>query len=337
MLRVRNAHREAVLATGMRTMTQTDPHLSVVVPLYNEAANVAPLVEAVTTALAEFVSWELILVDDGSSDDTVALAAAKAVKDVRIRVIPLARNYGQTPAMQAGFDHARGKVVVSMDGDLQNDPRDIPLLVAKLEEGYDLVAGYRKGRKDKLVTRKIPSWFANRLIQRITEVRIRDNGCSLKAYRRDLLGRMILYSDMHRFIPAVAAATAGARIAEVPVRHHARQHGTSKYGLSRVLKVLGDLLTIKMIRSFRERPLAMMAFGALMATLLAFATGVAAVVASVGFVPQKANAVVIPGAAMLWMGLAGYLLMLGLLAEVALWEHRKDQSEQLPLVHEEQV
>lgn len=318
-------------------MIQTDPQLSVVVPLYNESANVAPLVEAITSSLKELTSWELILVDDGSSDDTVVLAQEHAAKDSRVRVIRLARNYGQTPAMQAGFDHAKGKVVVSMDGDLQNDPRDIPLLVAKLEEGYDLVAGYRKGRKDKLVTRKIPSWFANRLIQRITNVKIRDNGCSLKAYRRDLLRRVNLYSDMHRFIPAVAAATAGARIAEVPVRHHARQYGTSKYGLSRILKVLGDLLTIKMIRSFRERPLAMMASGALVATVLAVASGVAAVVASVGFTPEKANAVVFPGAAMLWLGLAGYLLMLGLLAEVALWEHRKDEGEQLPLVHEEQI
>jgi hypothetical protein len=142
---------------------------------------------------------------------------------------------------------------------------------------------------------------------------------------------------MHRFIPAVAAATAGARIAEVPVRHHARKYGTSKYGLSRILKVLADLLTIKMIRSFRERPLAMMAVGALMATACATAVGAAAIVASVEFVPQKANAVVLPGAAMLWLGLAGYLLMLGLLAEVALWEHRRDQGEQLPLVHEEQI
>lgn len=318
-------------------MTQTEPHLSVVVPLYNEAASVTPLVEAITAAVEGFTSWELILVDDGSSDDTVALAQAHAAKDGRVRVIRLARNYGQTPAMQAGFDHAQGKVVVSMDGDLQNDPRDIPLLVAKLEEGYDLVAGYRKNRQDKLVTRKIPSWFANRLIQRITRVKIRDNGCSLKAYRRDLLRRVNLYSDMHRFIPAVAAATAGARIAEVPVRHHARQYGASKYGLSRILKVLGDLLTIKMIRSFRERPLAMMAAGALVAMVFAVASGVAAVVASQGFTPEKANAVVFPGAAMLWLGLVGYLLMLGLLAEVALWEHRKGEGEQLPLVHEEQI
>ena len=311
------------------------PHLSVVVPLYNEADNVTPLVDAVTEALAGSTSWELVLVDDGSTDQTVATADAIAARDERVRLIRLARNYGQTTAMQAGFDHARGNVVVSMDGDLQNDPRDIPLLTAKLEEGYDLVAGYRERRQDKLITRKIPSWIANRLIQRITKVRIRDNGCSLKAYRIELLRSINIYSDMHRFIPAVAAATAGARITEVPVRHHARKYGTSKYGLSRIFKVLGDLLTIKMIRSFRDRPLAMMAAGSLLAAVFAVALGIATVVASVGFVPQKANAVVFPGAAMLWLGLTGYLLMLGLLAEVALWEQRRDKGEQLPLVHEE--
>lgn len=316
-------------------MTLGTPHLSVVVPLYNEADNVAPLVDAVTEALAGSTSWELILVDDGSTDQTVATADAIAARDERVRLIRLARNYGQTPAMQAGFDHARGNVVVSMDGDLQNDPRDIPLLTAKLEDGYDLVAGYRMSRKDKLITRKIPSWIANRLIQRITRVKIRDNGCSLKAYRIELLRSIHIYSDMHRFIPAVAAATAGARIAEVPVRHHARRYGTSKYGLSRILKVLGDLLTIKMIRSFRDRPLAMMAVGSLLAAVFALALGAATLVASAGFVPQKANAVVLPGAAMLWLGLTGYLLMLGLVAEVALWEHRRDGGEQLPLVHEE--
>jgi glycosyltransferase involved in cell wall biosynthesis len=316
-------------------VTDSPPQLSVVVPLYNEVDNVIPLVDAVTAALGASESWELILVDDGSTDGTAAVANRIAAADRRVRLIRLARNYGQTPAMQAGFDHVRGSVVVSMDGDLQNDPQDIPLLAAKLDEGYDLVAGYRKGRKDKLVTRKIPSWIANRLIQRITQVKIRDNGCSLKAYRADLLRRMNLYSDMHRFIPAVAAATAGARIAEVPVRHHARKHGSSKYGLSRILKVLADLLTIKMIRSFRNRPLAMLAGGALLATLLAAAVGVAATVAAVGFGPEKANAVVFSGGALLWLGLAGYLLMLGLIAEVALWEHRREQGDQLPLVHEE--
>ncbi len=170
-----------------------DVQLSVVVPLYNEADSVEPLVDAVRAALVAHTAWELVLVDDGSRDSTVAIAARLAAADRRIRLIQLARNYGQTPAMQAGFDEARGRVVVSMDGDLQNDPLDIPRVVAELEEGYDLVAGYREHRQDKLLTRKVPSWIANRIIRRITGVNIRDNGCSLKGYRRELLDRMHLY------------------------------------------------------------------------------------------------------------------------------------------------
>ena len=156
--------------------------------------------------------------------------------------------------MMAGFDHSRGKVIVSLDGDLQNDPRDIPALVAKLEEGYDLVCGWRQQRQDKLLLRKVPSWVANRMIRRLTGVQITDNGCSLKAYRRDLLDRISLYAEQHRFIPALTASV-GARITEMPVRHHARRFGESKYGISRTVKVLVDLLTLKMITTFRSRPL----------------------------------------------------------------------------------
>ena len=311
----------------------SDVQLSIVVPLYNEAESVGPLVEAVRAALVQQDAWELVLVDDGSRDRTAAIAAELAAADPRIRLVPLARNYGQTPAMQAGFDEARGRVVVSMDGDLQNDPLDIPRVVAKLEEGFDLVAGYRERRQDKLLTRKVPSWIANRIIRRITGVNIRDNGCSLKGYRRELLDRMHLYSDMHRFIPAVAAATAGARISEIPVRHHPRRFGQSKYGLSRIAKVLADLLTITMIRSFRERPLALFAAGAAGAAALAlvFAVGAFALMLRYGVTP--ARMVVLPGAALLWLGLAVYLLMLGLVGEIALSESRP-QAQALPLVRE---
>jgi glycosyltransferase involved in cell wall biosynthesis len=312
----------------------TDPQISIVVPVYNEEENVRPLVEAVRAALADGPSWELLLVDDGSGDRTRDVARALALEDGRVRVVPLARNFGQTPAMQAGFDLARGRMVVSMDGDLQNDPADIPRIVATLEEGYDLVGGYRENRQDKLLTRKIPSWIANRLIRRITGVSIRDNGCSLKGYRRELLDRVHLYSDMHRFIPAVAAATAGARITEIPVRHHARKFGRSKYGLSRIAKVLADLLTIMMIRSFRERPLAMFFYGALAALVLAGAFGIGGAIALRSFQGVKANSLVLPAAASLWLGLAIYLLMLGLIAEIALRERRAHEAEERPLVRE---
>jgi glycosyltransferase involved in cell wall biosynthesis len=295
--------------------------LSIVVPIFNEEDSVRPLVEAVTAALAQSPPWELILVDDGSADSTVAIVEELAASDPRVRLLRLARNYGQTAAMQAGFDHARGSVVVSMDGDLQNDPRDVPLLVAKLEEGYDLVAGYRENRQDALITRKVPSWVANFLIRRITGLSIRDNGCSLKAYRRVLLDRIRLYSDMHRFIPAVAAGMAGARIAEVPVRHHARRFGSSKYGLSRILKVLGDLLIVRMIRYSRERPLAMFSTACVAAALGGTGFAAAALMGLPG--SPESRTIVLPGAALLLFGLACYLFMLGLLGEVAVRKQRE--------------
>jgi glycosyltransferase involved in cell wall biosynthesis len=297
----------------------------------NEEPNVLPLVEAVRRALGHDSAWELLFVDDGSTDGTRAAILACAVGDQRIRLIPLARNYGQTAALQAGFDHALGSILVSMDGDLQNDPADIPAMLAKLEEGYDLVAGYRLKRQDAWFSRKLPSWVANRIIRRMTGVQIRDNGCSLKAYRGELVDRISLYSDMHRFIPAVAAATAGARIVEVPVRHHPRQHGQSKYGLSRVGKVLADLLTIKMIRSFRERPLVLFGAGALLAMIPALIFVGAAAISFARFTPAKANAFVLPAVACVWLALSGYLVMLGLIAEAAVRGARTDSPELAPI------
>jgi glycosyltransferase involved in cell wall biosynthesis len=308
------------------------PDLSVVVPLYNEEESVRPLVEAVRDALAGHPSWELVLVDDGSRDATAAVAERLVAADSRVVLLQLARNYGQTQAMQAGFDRARGRVIVSMDGDLQNDPRDIPVLVDKLREGYDLVAGYRLRRQDKVITRKIPSWVANRLITWLTGVRIRDNGCSLKAYRRELLDQLHLYSDMHRFLPALAAATANARIAEVPVRHHARRFGTSKYGLSRIAKLLADLLTIKMIASFREKPLAMFglsALGAACAGTLFFGAWLWSFTQPPGALEgAPMNAYVFPGSALLCIALAAYLMMLGLIAEEALQKVRAEEQQE---------
>ena len=302
------------------------PGLSVVAPLFNESANVTPLAEWIAEALRDYPgTYEVVLVDDGSRDDTWEQVTAAASLDPRIRGIRLGRNMGQTAAMMAGFDHARGRIVVSLDGDLQNDPRDIPALVAKLDEGYDLVCGWRQQRQDKLLLRKIPSWVANRLIRRLTGVQITDNGCSLKAYRRDLLDRISLYAEQHRFIPALSASV-GARITEMPVRHHARRFGESKYGISRTVKVLVDLLTLKMITTFRSRPLV----GFILASLPVLAAAalflVFWVVALTQFGPTKARALVFPGAAMLWLGAALYLCMLGLVAEVALRHERESAS-----------
>ncbi len=302
--------------------------LSVVVPLYNEEESIGPLVDAVRAALGELPTWELLLVDDGSRDETAARVEALAAQDPRIRLVRLARNYGQTQAMQAGFDEALGEVVVSMDGDLQNDPEDIPRLLAALDEGYDLVAGYRLRRRDDLLKRKVPSWVANRIIRLVTGVSIRDNGCSLKAYRRATLDRMDLYSDMHRFLPALAAATGGARITELPVRHHARRFGHSKYGLSRVLKILADLLTISMIMWFRERPLTLFGAGALGAFGVAAGFFTASALAMWEIQEGMVDAYVLPASGLLCVLLGCYLLMLGLVAQVYL--HRARQGQEAP-------
>lgn len=310
------------------------PALSVVVPMYNEEDSAGPLVEAVRSALGDAYAWELILVDDGSRDRTVERITALTAADPRVRLVRLARNYGQTPAMQAGFDAARGDVVVTMDGDLQNDPRDIPAVLARLDEGYDLVAGYRERRQDVFLKRRLPSLIANWLIRQATGVPIRDNGCSLKAFRRPVVDQLHLYSDMHRFIPAVAAATAGARITEMPVRHHARRFGQSKYGLSRIAKVLADLLVIIMIRSFRDRPLHLFAGVALVAFLFGILAVAASALAMAYFTPVKATALVFPSVALVWFATAGYLLMLGLVAEAAVRRYGRRVAPVAALVQE---
>jgi glycosyltransferase involved in cell wall biosynthesis len=300
--------------------------------MLNEEENVAELVRQTRDALEGFATWELIIVDDGSQDRTAGIVMEISRKDPRVRLLRLARRYGQSTAMQAGFDHVRGDVVVTMDGDLQNDPGDILTLVDKLHEGYDLVVGYRVRRKDRLIRRKIPSWVANRIIRWITGVPVRDNGCSQKAYRRDLITKVRLYSDMHRFIPAISAGIAGARITEVPVNHRPRTAGESKYGISRVLKVLADLITVKMIRSFRDRPLRLFSIFALWSSLFGVAFTVATLLAHEGFQLRKAEAMVFPGAALVFFALATFLLLLGLVGESVirrnLWE--KDS----PLVKE---
>jgi glycosyltransferase involved in cell wall biosynthesis len=231
------------------------PALSIIVPFYNEQENIHRMHEAIVAAVEPLgIAFEMVFVNDGSRDATLESAIDIARRDPRVRVVNFRRNYGQTPAMAAGIEYATGRVLVTMDGDLQNDPRDIGQFLARIEEGYDIVVGWRFNRQDKLVSRKIPSRIANWLIGKVTGVPIKDNGCSLKAFRAPLIKGIPLYSEMHRFIPAMASI-AGPRIAEIKVRHHARQFGQSKYGLSRVYKVLLDLMVIKTIASFTSRPL----------------------------------------------------------------------------------
>ncbi|MCD6351621.1 MAG: glycosyltransferase family 2 protein [Armatimonadetes bacterium] len=229
--------------------------VSVVIPAYNEEENVPRLAEALREALAELGwPWEVVLVNDGSTDATAQRLDAEAQRDERFVIVHLRRNFGQTAAMAAGFDQARGDMIVAMDADLQNDPADIPRLLAKLEEGYDVVSGWRRRRKDNWLTRVLPSRVANWLISQITGVHLHDYGCSLKAYRREIIRDVKLYGEMHRFLPALCR-WAGASIAEVEVSHHPRRFGRSKYGLSRTLRVLLDLTTVKFLLGYSTMPL----------------------------------------------------------------------------------
>ncbi len=237
-------------------MEAYEPHVSVVVPVYNERENLPLLYEHLHRVFAQHPwTWEVVFVDDGSTDGSTEVLTQLAQQDPEhVRVLILRRNFGQTAAIAAGVDHAQGQVIVLMDADLQNDPEDIPRLLAKIEEGADVVSGWRKDRKDPFLTRVLPSRIANALISWVTGVPLHDYGCTLKAYRRDILQSFRLYGEMHRFIPAYASAV-GARIVEIPVRHHPRRFGRSKYGLGRTLKVLLDLITVKYLISFSQKPI----------------------------------------------------------------------------------
>ncbi|MEL6523723.1 MAG: glycosyltransferase family 2 protein [Pseudomonadota bacterium] len=229
--------------------------ISAIIPILNEEESVGPMYEKVRDALEPLQrSFEIIFVDDGSTDQSFPLLAEMAERDPRIVVLKFRKNAGQTAAMTAGIEYARGRLLVTMDGDLQNDPADIPMMLGKIDEGNDLVIGWRMNRQDKWLSRKLPSMIANRLIGKVTGLPVKDNGCSLKVYRASMIKRVPLYSDMHRFIPAMTLPL-GARIAEVGVRHHARQFGASKYGLSRIFKVMLDLISIKTLLLFARRPM----------------------------------------------------------------------------------
>jgi len=236
-------------------VSEPEPEISIVIPVFNEAGNILLLYSEIQAALSDLGrAWEVIFIDDGSTDDTYSILKRLHDQGESLQIIRLRRNFGQTAAMAAGFDHASGKIVVAMDGDLQNDPKDIVRLLAKLDEGYDVVSGWRAHRKDGFWLRRLPSHMANWLISRTTGTRLHDYGCTLKAYRKEMIDELRLYGEMHRFIPALLGGN-GARVAELPVNHHARRHGSSKYGISRTIRVILDLLLVKFSISFLTKPL----------------------------------------------------------------------------------
>ena len=306
--------------------------LSVVVPLYNEEESLPHLVEQLLTALRPSGErFELVLVNDGSNDRTAEVLERLSRDIPELVGVLLRKNYGQTAAMAAGFDVARGEVIVSLDGDLQNDPADIPMLLSKLREGYDLVSGWRHQRQDAALQRKLPSKIANRLIGRVTGVRLHDYGCSLKAYSRDVLSDMRLYGELHRFLPALAFIE-GARITEVKVNHRARQFGSSKYGIDRTFRVLMDLLTVWFMKRFLTRPMYVFGFGGLIAILLSlvassYLLAVKLMGGDIGNRPLLTLAVV--------LGLAGIqLFCFGLLGELQIRTYHESQDRPIYRIRE---
>jgi glycosyltransferase involved in cell wall biosynthesis len=318
---------EASAAAGRASVA-----LSVVIPVQNEAGNVDDLHQQLSAALAGTPSYEIIIVDDGSTDDTLVKLRALAARDARVRVLRLRRNFGQTAAFSAGFDYARGAVIVTSDGDLQNDPADIPRLVAKLAEGYDMVCGWRQNRKDPL-SKKVPSFFANRLISWATGVKLHDYGCSLKAMRADLVKNLRLYGEMHRFIPAVASWM-GVTLAEVAVNHRPRTRGSSKYGIGRTARVLIDLFTVKFLLAYGTRPAHLFGLMGLASSLLGFA--ILGYLAFIRLFEDQA----IGGRPLLLLGallfLTGILLVnFGLMGEMLMRTYHESQDKPIYVLKEE--
>ncbi len=307
--------------------------ISIVIPVYNEEENIKQLyAELCEMANSSGLHCEFVFVDDGSRDRTVPLLAQTAAGDARVRVVVLRRNFGQTAGLAAGFDYAQGEVVVAMDGDLQNDPAAIPQMIAKLDEGYDIVAGWRKNRQDRMLTRKIPSLLANRLISKTTNVKLHDYGCTLKVFRAEVVKNLNLYGEMHRFIPALAAQM-GVRIAEVPVNHRARLYGQSKYGISRTFRVVLDLLTVNFFLGFATRPIHMFGgIGLLSGGLGLLMLSVLAVQRLVFDMSIGSRPALLVGVMLVLIGLQ--FICFGLLAEILVRTYHESQGKRIYAVRE---
>ena len=302
------------------------PHLSIVVPIRNESASIPDLYQELTSTLDRWGRpYEIVAVDDGSTDDSFAQLAALQERDPRLRVIRFRKNFGQTAAFAAGFAHARGHLIATTDGDLQNDPADLPALVSLVEQGADIACGWRKNRKDPLVTRRVPSMIANWIISRVTGVHLHDYGCSLKVFRADVVKPLRLYGEMHRFLPAIASEQ-GVTIAEQVVNHRARRFGSSNYGLGRTVRVILDLLTVKFLLSYSTRPLQMFGLlGIIMGGIGGAVTGWLAYQRLFGYQSIANRPLLLFGILLVFTGVQ--LITLGLLAEMQARTYHESQDK----------
>ena len=304
---------------------KSDIDLSIIIPIYNERESIGKLYDNLNGALSGMnLKYEVLLIDDGSIDGTFDELLKVHRKNKLFKIIRFRKNFGQTSAISAGFSYAEGEVVVTLDADLQNDPRDIPVLLEKLNEGYDIVSGWRKNRKDKAVTRRFPSIVANKIISKLTRVNLHDYGCTLKAYRKEVVKNIDLYGEMHRYIPAIASWM-GVKVAEVPVRHYSRKYGKSKYGVSRTIKVILDIITVKFLLSYSQSPIQMFGLLGLFSGIVGFIVTAYLIIMRIFFNQSLADRpLFILSIFMIFIGVQ--LITIGLLAEVLIRVYHKVQD-----------
>jgi glycosyltransferase involved in cell wall biosynthesis len=315
-----------------KVIKETHPEISVVVPLLNEQDNIGPLYKQITEVLSGKYNYEIIFVDDGSVDNSLAVLIGLHKDDTRVRIISFRKNFGQTAALSAGFTHAYGNIIIAMDADLQNDPADIPRLIVKLHEGFDVVSGWRKKRHDNVITRLLPSKIANWLISKITGVKLHDYGCTLKAYRREVLAETKLYGEMHRFIPALAS-WGGAKITEMVVNHRPRTAGVAKYGLARTWKVVLDLITVKFLLSFSTKPIQLFGGWGLIAFILGTLSGLAVILMKlVKKTDMTGNPLLY--LSILFLIISAQFIFMGLLAELLVRTYHESQNRPTYVIRE---
>jgi glycosyltransferase involved in cell wall biosynthesis len=307
--------------------------LSVIIPFYNEAQNIPIIFDELCQVLLDSgLTWEILAIDDGSRDDTFSLLKEEALRQKGVKVLRFRKNFGQTAALSAGFDRAEGDIIITMDGDLQNDPRDIPALVAKLGEGYDIVSGWRENRQDPFLSRRLPSMIANKMISWVTGVNLHDYGCTLKAFKQEVAKNIRLYGELHRFIPAVASWM-GVSIAEMPVNHRSRKFGRSKYGISRTIRVLLDLITVKFLLTYSTRPIHVFGLWGILSGAVGFAlAGYLAIQRLFFGVPLSNRPILLLAILLIFIGIQ--FISMGLLGELQVRTYHESQGKPIYYIKE---